>query len=51
MILNTICMKILLNYYTKYVKNNEKFTFINGILLIKGKNRLVNLFESDIICV
>ena len=39
------------NYYTKYTNEYQKFTFINGTLLIKGKDRKGNSIKIDIISV
>ena len=36
------------DYYTKYTNEYQKFAFINGILLIKGKDRWGNPIEIDI---
>ena len=36
------------NYYTGYNNKYQKFTFINGALLITGKDRFGNSIEIDI---
>lgn len=36
------------NYYGKYTNEYQKFTFINGTLLIKGEDRWGNPIEIDI---
>ena len=36
------------DYYTKYTNDYQKFTFINGTLLIKGEDRWGNPIEIDI---
>lgn len=36
------------DYYTKYTNEYQKFTFINGTLLIKGEDRWRNPIDIDI---
>lgn len=36
------------DYYSKYTNEYQKFAFIDGILLIKGEDRLGNPIEIDI---
>lgn len=36
------------DYYTRYTNEYQKFTFINGTLLIKGEDRWGNTIEIDI---
>ncbi len=36
------------DYYGKYTNEYQKFTFINGTLLIKGEDRWGNPIEIDI---
>ena len=36
------------DYYTKYTNGYQKFTFINGTLLIKGEDRREKPIEIDI---